>query len=273
VRSAAWGDGVGTFRGHHLLEVSFPAPALGEPTGESQSSASVDRTDSLRGVQVRSTRVVVDDLHEPPMSVGDAYLRLHLLSHRLVRPNKINLDGIFGVLPNLCWTSIGPVAVEDLAAVQFQGRVDGTVVEVRSVDRFLRMLDYVVPAGVGIADANRVCLGAHLAAGTTVMHEGFVNFNAGTLSAVMVEGRLSQAVVVDDGSDIGGGASTMGTLSGGGTERVSIFKRCLLGANAGLGVLDTRGPLLVSPADCEAKLNGDKLDCSTAALEAELTGP
>jgi 2,3,4,5-tetrahydropyridine-2-carboxylate N-succinyltransferase len=216
--------------------VWFPTPVLGEPTNELKSSISVDRVDSVRGVQLRSTRVVIEDVDEPPTSVGDAYLRLHLLSHRLVRPNDINLGGIFGVLPTLCWTSIGPVALEDLAAVQLQARVDGRVVDVRSVDKFPRMLDYVVPTGVRIADANRVRLGAYLSPGTTVMHEGFVNFNAGTLGAVMIEGRLSQGVVVDDGSDIGGGASTMGTLSGGGTERVVIGKRCLLGANAGLGI-------------------------------------
>ncbi len=181
-------------------------------------------------------RVVIDDLAEAPKSVEDAYLRLHLLSHRLVTPNTINLDGIFGILPNVCWTSVGPVAVEDFNGVQRCARATGTHVEVRSVDKFPRMLDYVVPSGVRVADANRVRLGAHLAEGTTVMHEGFVNFNAGTLGAVMIEGRLSQGVVVDEGSDIGGGASTMGTLSGGGAERVSIGKRCLLGANAGLGI-------------------------------------
>ena len=167
---------------------------------------------------------------------ADAYLRLHLLSHRIVRPNDVNLEGLFAALPNVCWTTLGPVHPDDLAAVRLQCRSSGTHFEVESVDKFPKMVDYVVPSGVRVADGRRVRLGAYLAEGTTVMHEGFVNFNAGTLGAVMVEGRISQGVVVDDGSDIGGGASTMGTLSGGGKESVSIGKRCLLGANAGLGI-------------------------------------
>ena len=165
----------------------------------------------------------------------DVYLRLHLLSHRLVEPNTINLDGLFGVLPNVVWTDRGPCAVEGFESTRARLRATGHVT-VLSVDKFPRMVDYVTPSGVRVADADRVRLGAHLAPGTTVMHEGFVNFNAGTLGSSMVEGRISQGVVVGDGSDIGGGASTMGTLSGGGTQRVSIGRRCLVGAEAGVGI-------------------------------------
>jgi 2,3,4,5-tetrahydropyridine-2-carboxylate N-succinyltransferase len=175
---------------------------------------------------------VIDDLTAGPADAADAYLRLHLLSHRLVRPRELNLDGIFGVLPNVAWTDLGPVDVERLAALRAQGRR----IAIKGVDKFPRMSDYVVPTGVRIADADRVRLGAHLAEGTTVMHEGFVNYNAGTLGASMVEGRISAGVVVGDGSDIGGGASIMGTLSGGGAEVISIGERCLLGANAGVGI-------------------------------------
>ncbi len=235
----AWGDGIGSAVGDDYLEVWFPSPRLGAPESDEAPNADlrdVNKADSLRNVQVRSIRVVIDDLTRPPASVADAYLRLHLLSHRLARPNEINLDGVFGVLSEVCWTSIGAVPLAQLSGVQRRARVEGRPVEVRSIDKFPRMLDYVVPSGVRVADANRVRLGAYLAPGTVVMHEGFVNFNAGTLGRVMVEGRISQGVVVGEGSDIGGGASTMGTLSGGGTERVSIGERCLLGANAGLGI-------------------------------------
>ena len=172
----------------------------------------------------------------PPADGADAYLRLHLLSHRLVRPNAMNLDGIFGVLPNVGWTSLGPVAVSEIGAARQRALARGIHLDVRSVDKFPAMLDYVVPSGVRVADAARVRLGAHLAEGTTVMHEGFVNFNAGTLGPSMVEGRISQGVVVGAGTDIGGGASIMGTLSGGGTQVISVGQRCLLGANSGLGI-------------------------------------
>jgi 2,3,4,5-tetrahydropyridine-2-carboxylate N-succinyltransferase len=173
---------------------------------------------------------------EPPRDAADAYLRLHLLSLRLVRPRSINLDGIFGVLPNVAWTSHGPVDPAELTRVRLAFRAGGETLEVHSLDKFPRMTDYVTPAGVRVADADRVRLGAHLAEGTTVMHEGFVNYNAGTLGHSMVEGRISAGVIVGDGSDVGGGASIMGTLSGGGTEVISIGERCLLGANAGLGI-------------------------------------
>jgi 2,3,4,5-tetrahydropyridine-2-carboxylate N-succinyltransferase len=177
--------------------------------------------------------VSIDDLAAPPADAPDAYLRLHLLSHRLVAPRSISLDGIFGVLPNNAWTTLGPIDPTGVEAARLRADVP---VQVFSVDKFPRMTDYVIPSGVRVADADRVRLGAHLAEGTTVMHEGFVNYNAGTLGASMVEGRISAGVVVGDGSDIGGGASIMGTLSGGGKEVISIGERCLLGANAGLGI-------------------------------------
>jgi 2,3,4,5-tetrahydropyridine-2-carboxylate N-succinyltransferase len=183
-------------------------------------------------LEVVSTQI---DLADPPKDVSDAYLRLHLLSARLVRPHGLNLDGIFGVLTNVVWTSAGPCAVEGFEETRVRLRARGHVT-VFGVDKFPRMVDYLVPSGVRIADADRVRLGAHLAPGTTVMHEGFVNFNAGTLGSSMVEGRISAGVTVGDGSDVGGGASIMGTLSGGGKEVVSIGERCLLGANAGLGI-------------------------------------
>ena len=188
------------------------------------------------GWVVRSRVRVVADLTGPPADVADAYLRLHLLSHRLARPNTMNLEGIFKVLPNVCWTSLGPVEVSEINAVRERALGRGLYLDVRSVDKFPPMLDFVVPTGVRVADAARVRLGAYLAEGTTVMHEGFVNFNAGTLGPSMVEGRISQGVVVGADSDIGGGASIMGTLSGGGTQVISVGRRCLLGANSGLGV-------------------------------------
>jgi 2,3,4,5-tetrahydropyridine-2-carboxylate N-succinyltransferase len=233
----AWGDGLATIAGGRVLDTWFPEPALGSRPEHPQpveGLAALAGADSARGIRTEVVTVEID-LDAPPADTSDAYLRLHLLSHRLVAPNTINLEGIFGILPNVVWTSHGPCAVEDFEQVRVQLRARGPVA-VYGVDKFPRMLDYVVPTGVRIADADRVRLGAHLASGTTVMHEGFVNFNAGTLGASMVEGRISQGVVVDDGSDIGGGASTMGTLSGGGTERVRIGRRCLLGAESGLGI-------------------------------------
>jgi 2,3,4,5-tetrahydropyridine-2-carboxylate N-succinyltransferase len=181
-------------------------------------------------------RTVLADLYAPPADAADAYLRLHLLSHRLVRPHGVSVQGIFEVLPTVVWTSAGPCAVDGFEATRLRLLAGGGPVAVYGVDKFPRMTDYVVPPGVRIADADRVRLGAHLAEGTTVMHEGFVNFNAGTLGASMVEGRISAGVVVGDGSDIGGGASIMGTLSGAGSEVISIGRRCLLGANSGLGI-------------------------------------
>ncbi|PZR55087.1 2,3,4,5-tetrahydropyridine-2,6-dicarboxylate N-succinyltransferase [Xylanimonas oleitrophica] len=249
----AWGYGLATVTVPELLgteapstlDVWYPAPALGEPAHSAPSQGAPEERDSLealvgrdeaRGVETSVVRTVVD-LDAPPADAADAYLRLHLLSHRLVAPNTINLDGIFGVLTNVVWTDHGPCAVDGFETTRARLRAtSGRPVTVYGVDKFPRMVDYVVPSGVRIADADRVRLGAHLAPGTTVMHEGFVNFNAGTLGASMVEGRIAQGVVVHDGADIGGGASIMGTLSGGGTERVVIGERALLGANAGAGI-------------------------------------
>jgi 2,3,4,5-tetrahydropyridine-2-carboxylate N-succinyltransferase len=239
VSRKAWADGLLTVRGEDTLEAFFPRPRLGDAPGAEPLDGELlklEREDCIRGVAVRAVRVVVEDLDISPGQVTDAYLRLHLLSHRLVRPNELNLDGIFGVLPNVAWTSLGPVHPADLPAVRTRAWGAGLHLEVYSLDKFPKMVDYVVPSGVRVADASRFRLGAYLSEGPTVMHEGFVNFNAGTLGSAMVEGRISQGVVVGEGSDIGGGASTMGTLSGGGSEKVSIGKRCLLGANGGLGI-------------------------------------
>ena len=222
-----------------VLDTWFPAPALG-PAATTPAPHELASLSGSHGT-ASDRRVRVDvvlceiDLDAPPAAVPDAYLRLHLLSHRLVAPRGLNLDGLFGVLPNVVWTSLGPCAVEDFEHTRMALRRKGPV-QVLGVDKFPRMTDYVVPAGVRIADADRVRLGAHLAEGTTVMHEGFVNYNAGTLGASMVEGRISAGVVVGDGSDVGGGASIMGTLSGGGKEQITIGRRCLIGANAGVGI-------------------------------------
>ena len=236
---SAWGDAVVTVtQAGAPLSFWFPDPRLGPPgPGEIADPAPADeREDPLRGVRIGRQVCVIADLDQPPSDTADAYLRLHLLSHRLMRPNTMNLDGIFKVLPNVGWTSLGPVAASELGTVRQRALAAGVHLEVRSVDKFPPMLDYVVPSGVRVADAARVRLGAHLAEGTTVMHEGFVNFNAGTLGSAMVEGRISQGVVVGADTDVGGGASIMGTLSGGGTQVISVGQRCLLGANSGLGI-------------------------------------
>ncbi|MQA62394.1 MAG: 2,3,4,5-tetrahydropyridine-2,6-dicarboxylate N-succinyltransferase, partial [Actinophytocola sp.] len=191
--------------------------------------------DTDRGVEVVAVRTTIGSLTAPPVDAHDVYLRLHLLSHRLVRPHGQNMDGVFGLLTNVAWTNHGPCPIEGFEATRMRLRSRGNVT-VYGIDKFPRMVDYVAPTGVRIAEADRVRLGAHLANGTTVMHEGFVNFNAGTLGASMVEGRISAGVVVGDGSDVGGGASIMGTLSGGGKEIISVGERCLIGANAGLGI-------------------------------------
>jgi 2,3,4,5-tetrahydropyridine-2-carboxylate N-succinyltransferase len=220
-----------------VLDAWYPSPALGVPDDSpppAELSALVGK-DAKRGVRTELVRTVIASLDDAPVDATDVYLRLHLLSHRLVRPHGQNLDGVFALLSNVVWTSRGPCPVEEFEAIRARLRADGPV-HVFGVDKFPRMTDYVVPAGVRIADADRVRLGAHLAAGTTVMHEGFVNFNAGTLGASMVEGRISAGVVVDDGSDVGGGASIMGTLSGGGKEVIRVGTGCLIGANAGLGI-------------------------------------
>jgi 2,3,4,5-tetrahydropyridine-2-carboxylate N-succinyltransferase len=220
-----------------MLDTYFPSPRLGIATDSAAPEALISAVIDDEAREVRTELVMVEiDLDAPPASTSDAYLRLHLLSHRLVRPRGLNLDGIFGSLPNVVWTSAGPCAIEGFERVRTRLRAHGGHLTIFGVDKFPRMVDYVVPTGVRIGDADRVRLGAHLAEGTTVMHEGFVNFNAGTLGASMVEGRISAGVVVGCDSDVGGGASIMGTLSGGGTEVISIGERCLLGANAGIGI-------------------------------------
>src|SRR5215212_134626 len=236
--SEAWGSGLATVAaGGRVLDVLFPEPRLGRADGPpGTTTGGIVNEDARRGTQQLEVTTVLDDLDAAPTDAYDAYLRLHLLSHRLVRPHGVSLEGIFGVLPNVAWTSRGPVDPAALAEVRMRYRSAGEPLQVFSVDKFPRMTDYVVPSGVRIADADRVRLGAHLAEGTTVMHEGFVNYNAGTLGASMVEGRISAGVVVGDGSDVGGGASIMGTLSGGGTTIISIGERTLIGANAGLGI-------------------------------------
>jgi 2,3,4,5-tetrahydropyridine-2-carboxylate N-succinyltransferase len=236
ITGGASGLGLATFAGDTMLDVWYPDPALGTVPPDVPSLDSGIDSDNARGVTVRSVVTVIDDLQAPPASTADAYLRLHLLSHRLVRPRTINLEGIFAVLPIVAWTDAGAVPVGGVTAARLHLRRKGQHLTIHGVDRFPRMVDYVVPSGVRIADADRVRLGAHLAPGTVVMHEGFVNFNAGTLGTSMVEGRISSGVVVGDGSDIGGGASIMGTLSGGGTQVISIGKGCLIGANAGVGL-------------------------------------
>jgi 2,3,4,5-tetrahydropyridine-2-carboxylate N-succinyltransferase len=232
----AFGEGVATLAGDRVLDVYYPDPQLGGEREAGTSRTGTPAADETRSIQTVPVATAIASLADPPADAYDAYLRLHLLSHRLIRPHQANLDGIFGVLNNVAWTSHGPVDPASVPAVQRRLHAAGQPLQVFSVDKFPRMTDYVVPSGVRIADADRVRLGAHLAAGTTVMHEGFVNYNAGTLGRSMVEGRISAGVVVGDGSDVGGGASIMGTLSGGGTEIVSIGERCLLGANAGIGI-------------------------------------
>jgi len=232
IRSGAFGDGLATIAADGtVLDTWYPEPRLGDPaeTGtrrldatEAAALAASIGPDEARGVEVVAVRVGIAKLSEPPADAHDVYLRLHLLSARLVAPHTVNLEGIFGLLANVVWTRV-------------RLRARGAV-SVDGVDKFPRMTDYVLPTGVRIADASRVRLGAHLASGTTVMHEGFVNYNAGTLGPSMVEGRISAGVVVGPNSDVGGGASIMGTLSGGGKEVISIGERCLLGANSGIGI-------------------------------------
>ncbi|MFD4670875.1 2,3,4,5-tetrahydropyridine-2,6-dicarboxylate N-succinyltransferase [Lentzea sp. NPDC058450] len=246
--STAYGIGLATVTPDgSVLDTWYPSPVLGEAEPGTTRVSSAEIAEALgeaaakllgedleRGVEVVGVRVAID-LDAAPRDTYDIWLRLHLLSHRLVQPHGANLDGMFGLLTNVVWTNHGPCAVDGFEQTRLRLRVRGPVT-VYGVDKFPRMVDYVLPSGVRIADADRVRLGAHLASGTTVMHEGFVNFNAGTLGTSMVEGRISGGVVVGDGSDVGGGSSIMGTLSGGGKQVISIGERCLLGANAGLGI-------------------------------------
>ncbi len=261
--SGAWGVGLATSTPDgRVLDSWYPSPALVAGDDLARAAGPLGATapgtvrldaatasgllgldvaaacglDELRGVERVAVATFVERLDDPPVDAHDAYLRLHLLSHRLVRPHGANLDGLFGLLSNVVWTNLGPCPADDFEHTRLALRASGAQVQVFGVDKFPRMTDYVVPPGVRVADADRVRLGAHLASGTTVMHEGFVNFNAGTLGASMVEGRISAGVVVDEGSDVGGGASIMGTLSGGGKETIRVGRRCLLGANAGIGI-------------------------------------
>ncbi len=236
----AWGHGLATKDADgSVLDVWFPEPKLG-PAPKTDELWVVPReldalvgSDPRRAIETQVVRTEID-LTQPVTSTEDAYLRLHLLSHLLVKPNSISLKGLIGFMPIVAFTSIGSVALNDLD--RLRPALTKTGVVIHAIDKFPRLVDYVTPKKVRIADASRVRLGAYLSPGTTIMHEGFVNFNAGTLGASMVEGRISQGVVVGDGSDIGGGASIMGTLSGGGKEVVSIGKRALLGANSGIGI-------------------------------------
>ena len=232
----ASGHGIATISNGTTLDVWFPSPSLSALSGNAPAElTALSGADAARAI----TREVISieiDITKAPTNAADAYLRLHLLSHRLVKPHGVALDGIFGLLSNVVWTSVGPCAVDGFEITRARLKAAHGHVSVYGVDKFPRMVDYVVPSGVRIADADRVRLGAHLASGTTVMHEGFVNFNAGTLGTSMVEGRISAGVVVGDGTDVGGGASIMGTLSGGGKEVISIGEKCLLGANSGLGI-------------------------------------
>jgi 2,3,4,5-tetrahydropyridine-2-carboxylate N-succinyltransferase len=241
--TSAWGYGLATFAGTEgedgVLDTWYPSPSLGDPDDLLQAPSDLTKlegVDSVRGVRTLVVRTVIEDLSAPPQDTHDAWLRLHLLSHRLVAPHTISVEGMFARLTNVVWTDAGPCAVEAFEATRLRLIEQRGRVTVFGVDKFPRMTDYVLPTGVRIADADRVRLGAHLATGTTVMHEGFVNYNAGTLGASMVEGRISAGVVVGDGSDVGGGASIMGTLSGGGKAVISVGRRCLIGANAGIGI-------------------------------------
>ncbi|HQR25612.1 MAG TPA: 2,3,4,5-tetrahydropyridine-2,6-dicarboxylate N-succinyltransferase [Nocardioides sp.] len=238
--TSAWGFGLATLDpAGAVLDVWFPSPALGAVPAAATAPEELTALavpDEARRVTREVRLVEIPDLSVAPVSAEDVWLRLHLLSSRLAAPHSLSMDGVFGLLTNVVWTSAGPCPVEDFETTRARMKASGQHVSVHGVDKFPRMTDYVVPSGVRIADADRVRLGAHLASGTTVMHEGFVNYNAGTLGASMVEGRVSAGVVVGDGSDVGGGASIMGTLSGGGKEIIRIGERCLLGANSGIGI-------------------------------------
>ena len=242
--SGATGEGYATVsRNGVVLDAWFPEARLVTAGGRAATTRlypsdreGYARTDEVRRVEIVPIRTDIASLQDAPVDVHDAYLRLHLLSLRRVRPNTINLDNIFQLIPTVAWTTMGPCALDDLDDSRIRARIKGVALDVKGIDKIPRMTDYVVPSGVRIADAGRVRLGAYLAEGTMVMHEGFCNYNAGTLGACMVEGRISQGIVVGAGSDIGGGASLMGTLSGGGKEKVSVGERCLVGANAGLGI-------------------------------------
>mgnify|MGYP002735234235 FL=1 len=281
-----------------VLDAWFPSPELTEPRKEAtdrdndgQKSTStmllapadlpescayfapLIGEDTDRGTHRVAVRVDIPCLHCPPIDAYDAYLRLHLLSHRLNCPREVNVEGIFGLLQNVVWTNYGPCAVEGFEEVRSKLQERGSLT-IFGVDKFPRMIDYVMPSGVRIADADRVRLGAHLAEGTTVMHEGFVNFNAGTLGESMIEGRVSSGVIIGDGSDVGGGASIMGTMSGGGKEMITVGERCLIGANAGIGIslgddcVVEAGLYVTGGTKCTVHLNGE----TTTLKAVELAG-
>ena len=231
-QAGAHAVGIATFADGSILDVWYPDPH----SLETAHLENLEGRDDARGIVRRIVDTRIPDLAEPPVDPADAYLRLHLISHRVHRPHDISVEGMFAILNNVVWTTEGPCAVEGFADTKARLAASGRNPAVTSIDKFPRMTDYVVPPGVRIADADRVRLGAYLGEGTTVMHEGFVNFNAGTLGTSMVEGRISSGVVVGDGTDVGGSASIMGTLSGGGTETIRIGERCLLGANSGVGI-------------------------------------
>jgi 2,3,4,5-tetrahydropyridine-2,6-dicarboxylate N-succinyltransferase len=228
------GGATHTLTDAHLDALAGDAPALA--AARSAIGAAAQPAPAPTRTSRRAVVTFLEALDTPPTDAPDVYLRLHLLSHRLVAPHGVSVDGAFGALNNVVWTDLGPCDPDGFEQLRLELQAAGHRVRVTSIDKFPRMTDYVIPSGVRIADGDRVRLGAHLAAGTTVMHEGFVNFNAGTLGASMVEGRISAGVVVGDGSDIGGGASIMGTLSGGGSEVIGLGEGCLLGANAGIGI-------------------------------------
>jgi len=238
LKQNAFGVGVASVNSdNQIIEARFLKAELSK-IDEKQIASSIDSLitqDLIRKISTKKISIQIS-LDAAPKDVADVYLRLHLLSMRKVKPNQINLDGVFGILPNLIWSSIGPCQLENFEVVRAELLAKYPAIAFYGVDKFPRMIDYVIPDGVRIADGNRVRLGAYLSSGTTVMHEGFVNFNAGTLGKSMVEGRISAGVVVGDGTDIGGGASIMGTLSGGGKEKISVGERTLLGANSGLGI-------------------------------------
>ena len=230
----AWGYGIATLSDTQMLDVWYPYLGLKDPMPRKAMPKCAEP--ALSGLRVEQVETHISSLAEPPQDTADAWLRLHLLSHRLIRPHQANLDGVFGLLNNVAWTSAGPCPPDRVDELRLNERATGRHLAVYGVDKFPRMTDYVVPSGVRIGDADRVRLGAHLAPGTTVMHKGFVNFNAGTLGTVMVEGSISSGVVVGEGSDVGAGASIMGTLSGGGQIVISVGERSLIGANAGIGI-------------------------------------
>lgn len=240
ITSPAWGTGLATVTAEgQVLDVWYPTGRLGlgpAPADDPGFDPTLTGDRPLAGLRTVVVRSAVESLADPPVDSPEVYLRLHLLSHRLIRPHQANLEGIFGLLANVAWTSAGPCPPDRVDELRLLVRAAGGQLTVHGVDKFPRMVDYVLPTGVRIADADRVRLGAHLASGTTVMHEGFVNYNAGTLGTSMIEGRISAGVLVGDGTDVGGGSSIMGTLSGGGKEVIRLGERCLLGANAGIGI-------------------------------------